>query len=419
MLQLFSLLLLASPVWPASIVISFDDALRQAVERAPSLAARQAQLEAAQQDAARAAQLPDPRLKLGIANWPVTGADAFSFGADFMTMKQIGVMQDFPARAKLRARQQVADSGVAQAESLSVAERAVIRQSAAQAWIALRAAEDEAAALRAMREPAQIAVDTSKARLAGGKGSAADALAARAASLHLESRIDAAQADVEAARAGLARWLGSVSTEVEATGATPDLAILPISETMLLNSIDRLAPLLPWDSRNAVAEAGVDAAIAEKRPDWSLGVTYGQRDRAPTGSARSDMLMLEFSIGLPLFTGNRQDRDLAARRAEREAVAADYQEARRAQLEALQRQLAEWHGLQRQITRHTEEALPLAHDRSQTALAAYGAGADLQPWIEARRDEIEIHVEHARLVRDLGRAWAQLAYLLPDQESVP
>lgn len=412
-------LLPATPVWPASVAVSFDDALRQAVEQAPGLAARQAQLVAAEQDAARAAQLPDPRLKLGIANWPVTGADAFSFSADFMTMKQVGVMQDFPARAKRRARQQVADRTVAQVEALSVADRVAVEQAAAQAWITLWAAQDEVAALRALRAPAQIAVDATRARLEGGTGSATDALAARSAALHLENRIDDAQAQVEAARAGLARWLGSAATDLETAGDPPRIALLPVPEAVMLKAIERVAPMLPWDSRKELADASVEAAIAEKHPDWSLGVTFAQRDRSPTGGTRSDMLMLEFSIGLPLFAGHRQDRDIAARRAERQSVTADYEEARRAQLESLQRLLAGWHGLQRQIARHEQQILPLARDRSQTAMAAYAGGGELQPWVDAHRDEIELHLMHAQLRRDLGQAWSQLAYLLPDEEIAP
>lgn len=412
-------LLLTGPAWSASVVVSFDDAQRVAVERAPLLTARQAQRDAAQEEAARAAQLPDPRLKLGVNNWPVTGADAFSFSADFMTMKQIGVMQDFPARAKLRARQQVADRAVEQADAQSVADRVAVKQAAAQAWITLWATQDEAAALQSLREPAQIAVEATRARLVGGTGSATDALAAKSAALHLESRIDDAQAAVDASRASLARWLGSASADVDTSGEPPPLDILPVDETELLNSIDRLGPMLPWDAHRHLADAAVDAAIADKRPDWSLGVTYGQRDRSPTGAARSDMLMVEFSIGLPLFTGNRQDRDIAARRAERDSVAASYEEARRVQRESLQRLLADWHGLLRQVTRHEQQMLPLARDRSRTALAAYASGGDLQPWIDAQREEIDLHRMHVQLLGDLGRAWAQLAYLIPEQENAP
>lgn len=410
---------MVTPVWSIAAGISFNDAQRLAAERAPLLKARQSQITATQEEAARAAALPDPKLTLGLTNWPVTSADAFDFRADDMTMKQIGVMQEFPARAKRQARQAVADRGIEQAEALSVAEQLAVRRGTAEAWIALWAAQREVAALQALREPASIAIHTAKARLAGGTGTVTDTLATQAAALELENRIDAALATLEAARAGLGRWLGVDPAEGEAEDAPPALTELSIAPATLLASIDRQGPLLPWRSREALAEAEVDAAIAEKRPDWSLGVTYGQRDRMPNGVSRSDMLMVEFAIDLPLFPRNRQDRGVAARRAELDAVAAEREHARRVQTEAVRRALADWQGLQRQVTRKETQSLPLAHDRAKTALAAYAGGGDLQPWLEARRDEIELHIEHARHLGELGRAWAALAYLLPEKEISP
>jgi outer membrane protein TolC len=412
------LLFVAAPAWPATNV-SFHDALRLAVERAPALQARQAQVEAAREDAARASALPDPRLTLGLANVPVTGAEAFDLHADNMTMKQLGLMQAFPAKAKRIARRQLAERMVDQAQAMGETERLVVQQAAAQAWIGLWAAGRETDALRAQREQAALAARLAKARLAGGTGSATDAMAAQSAALDLDNRIDMAIAGEDVARATLARWLDIEPEGIATTGSPPDPARLPIDEAELLASVDRQAPLLPWPSREAVAQASIDAALAEKRPDWSLGASYGQRSRTPGGMPRSDMLMLEVSVGLPLFTRNRQDRDVAARRAELAAVAAGHEDARRVQRDALRRTLAQWNGLKRQIARMDNEALPLAHDRSQTALAAYRSGGSLQPWLQARRDELDLHVEHARHFGDLGRAWAALAFLLPDQEAQP
>lgn len=407
------------PAWSAPAGLSFDEALRLATERAPMLQARQSQIAASREEAVHAAAFPDPKLTLGIANLPVTGANAFDIGADDMTMKQIGLMQEFPARAKRQARQAAADRTVEQAQALTAAERLGVRQQAAQAWITLWAAQREVEALRALQEPADVAVRAAKARLAGGTGSAVDVMATQNAALELDNRIDAAEASLVAARAGLTRWLGEEPTVLRIDGAPPELTALPVAPSTLLASIDRQGPLLPWRTREAVAEAQVDAAIAEKRPDWSLGVTYGQRERTPEGVPRSDMLMVEFAIDLPLFTRNRQDRGVAARRAELDAVTAEREDARRAQAERVRMTLAEWEGLKRQVVRKETESLPLARDRAMTTLAAYAAGGDLQPWLEARRDEIKLHLEHARHLGDLGRAWAALAYLLPEEGLSP
>lgn len=415
---MLALTFVAAPAWSAEPV-AFDEAVRLAVARAPTLQARRSQIEAAREEAARADALPDPRLTLGLANVPVAGTDAFDLRADDMTMRQVGVMQEFPARAKRQSRRVMADRMVEQTQALSLAEQAAVRQAVAEAWIALWAAQREIEALQAQRAQSTLAINIAKARLAGGSGTAADALATQSAALELDHRIDAAEAEVAAGRAALARWLGIEPDDLTIAGSPPDLSVLPVDEARLLMSVDRQGPLLAWRSRESVADAAVTAALAETRPDWSVSAMYGQRTRAPGGMPRSDMLTVEFSIGLPLLARNRQDRGVAARRAERDAVAAEHEDARRMQVEVVRRALAEWHGLKRQVQRKEQQALPLAHDRVQVALAAYRGGGPLQPWLDARRDALELHIEHARHLGEFGRAWSALAYLLVDEETQP
>ena len=80
---------------------------------------------------------------------------------------------------------------------------------------------------------------------------------------------------------------------------------------------DRAHPPRTDQARGANAEHGpclllpllrLDEARAEKHPDWSVGATYGSRVRG-----LSDMVSVQVSVSLPLFTRNRQDRGIAAR----------------------------------------------------------------------------------------------------------
>ena len=395
---------------PESIpAISFDEALRLAVQQAPSLAARRAQTLAAQEEAARAAALPDPQLTFGLQDLPIDTQDAFDPGVDSFTMKTIGVMQTVPARAKRQARQTVADRMIDQASALTASEALAVKHATAEAWVSLWAAEHAVEALQALRKQATLALAMTKARQRGGAGSAVDVLAAQAAVLELENRLEMAGAQVESARAMLSRWLGE--TTVATADPPPDFTRLPIDEAVLLQSLDQQGPLLPWQAREQLASAQVDLARADKHPDWSVGVSYGQRDRF------SDLLTVEFSIDLPLFPSHRQDRGIAARQAEYEATIDEHEDARRAQLQQLQSNLAQWAGFKRQVVRDEESLLPLARDRSRIALAAYRGGGELQPWLDARANEIETTITHAQMSGDLGRAWAALAFLLSEENS--
>lgn len=385
---------------------SLDDAVRLALANAPMIEAREAGRAAAAEEVGRAAALPDPVLTFGVQNLPIAGADAYSLDDDRMTMRRIGFTQALPSRAKREARRDSALALQEQAEAIQLATVLDVKRAAASAWIGLWAAERERSLLVELREQARLAVDAAKANLGGGKGSASDALAARSAELDLENRIDDAQARVDQAKAGLQRWTGA--NVPQQIASAPDFSMLPTAPAELLENFDRQAPLLVWDAREASADAALGMANAEKRPDWSIGAGFARR-----GAGASNVVWLEVGIGLPVFTANRQDRGVNARRSDLQAIRAAHEDARRAQEESVRGVLAQWSALGRKATRLGESILPLNRDRSATALAAWSGGASLADWLDAQRDEISQRIEYARVLADWGRAWAALAYLLP------
>src|SRR3546814_6958318 len=97
--------------------LTFQQALERARMDAPSLKARQTQVRAARSAADAADALPDPTLDLSLQNVPVSGPDALSLGADFMTMETIGISQDFPNPAKRHARLGRAEADIAAADA--------------------------------------------------------------------------------------------------------------------------------------------------------------------------------------------------------------------------------------------------------------------------------------------------------------
>lgn len=405
---LAALLIVSWVAAAAPAEVSLQEAIRRATGHAPMLEARRAAVDAAREESHRAGALPDPMLSVGIDNLPITGRDAFDTHVDDMTMKKIGLRQEIPARAKRKAQRELAGRQIDEAQALSEAEGLTVRQAVADAWIDLWAAQNATSTLKALREQAVLAAKLAKARYAGGGGSAADTLAAEAAVLELDNRIEEARSMQTVAQAGLARWLGEPA--VEASRDIPNFTALPASEAQLLGNLERLGPLLAANAKVESSAAQVDVARAEKHLDWSVAASYGQRS-----GNRDDMLMLEVGIGLPLFARNRQNRGVAAREADYQATLATREDLRRQEIARIRADVARWEGLKRQVALHEQGLLPLARDRSATALAAYRAGGELQPWLDARRDELAIHLSHAEHLGELGRAWAALAFLLPTE----
>ena len=385
--------------------LSLSAAVAQGVQHAPLLDARRADIEATREDAVRAGRLPDPSLTFGVSNFPVTSPGAFSLRSDGMTMRTIGVMQTIPSHAARAAERSLANAQVDAAEAERTATGQAVRERVADAWIGVWAATKQRALLEALRDESTLAVRVAKARLHGGTGNPADVLAAQSEVLKLANRIEAADADLQAARASLQRWLGDVPLTL---AEAPDFGQLPVVPDRLEHDTDQQAPMQAWQAREQVADAALARARASKHPDWSVDVTYGHR--APY---LSDMVMVQFGVTLPLFARNRQDPDISARQAQRDAVEFAHEDARRAQRATVARDIATWQGWGRQIARDHDTLLPLARDRSRVALAAYRGGGTLQPWLDARRDEIALRLDYTDALVARARAWAALAYLLP------
>lgn len=391
--------------------LTFEAAVQRGVANAPQLDARSADIAAMHEEAARAGRLPDPSLTVGIANYPVTAPGAFSLRSDGMTMRTVGVMQVIPSRAARAAERGLANAQIDAATANRVATAQTVQERVADAWISVWAVEQQRALLVELRGESALAVQTTQARLRGGEGSASDALATRAEAATLDNRLEATDADLAAAQASLQRWVEPATSSL---AEAPDFGRLPVALGSLQQSIDAQAPMQAWAAREQVAQAALEQARAAKHPDWSVSAEYGKR--APN---LSDTVTLQFSVSLPLFTRNRQDRGISAKQAQWDAAQADHEDARRAQRETVARTIAAWQGWGRQIERDQKILLPLARDRAKTALASYGGGGSLQPWLNARRDDIELRLTYADALAARARLWASLAYLLPTSETTP
>jgi len=398
---------LAAELWSDAQALTLEAAVEQALLKAPQLAAQVASHDAAQALTESAGRLPDPQLVVGLDNLPVTGADAYSTTRDFMTMRRIGVMQEFPAAQKRRLRRDRAEaqSSLAGAELTQV--RLAIAREVADAWIRRRTAATTVASLQALEPTVELQAAAAEAAIIAGRGSTAEALAAQATVVELANRVIRLQSEERRAVLELERWLGQDA--LRPPGPMPAFDRLPVPAAALLASVHEHGALLPFDARAAAARLDIELAKADRRPDWSAELVYAER-----GPDFSDMVSLEVRVGLPLFARHRQNPVVAAKGAELRRIEADRESEVRMHTAELRQALTEWELLGGQIEQYERQLLPLARERSRAALAVYRGGqADLRLALDAFQQEIESLIEHASLTNERGRVWAYLRYLGP------
>ena len=391
--------------------LTLEEALRAGEGQSPRLAAQRSMLSSAEHQIGRATELPDPRLRLGIDNLPLTGEDRFRYDRDFMTMRSIGWMQDFPNAAKREARGVRAERTRDVEQAMLSSQRAMLQRDLALAWFEVYFAGRVREALETLVRQFAAQADAVAAGVARGKQTAAESFMLRGLVEQARDRALDQERLIARARAALEAFLGGDARRP--LGAPPDTAKLPQRGETLLGRLGEHPQLRVYDQREGLARAEADLARTAKNSDWSLEVGYAQRR-----PAFSNMLSVMLAFELPWQAERRQDRDIASRLAEIEQVRAQREDARRMHEAELRSWLADHETATRRIERYRASLLPLARERVSAALAAYQGGrGELASVLEAQRAVTETELAMIAIEAERAKAWANLSFQYPHEVS--
>jgi outer membrane protein TolC len=372
----------------------------------PGQLALLAQSEAMQERAVAAGSLPDPVLRVGLANYPISGG---SFSTEGMTQAQLGLRQSFP-----RARAQGTEKFRAQAEVFNQVADARSRDVLAAVRIAWLDAFYSQRAWELMNESRPFFADLvtiTRSMYGVGRKSQYDVLRAELELSRLDDRLIKTSLAKAEAQAELSRWLGPDAYRPVAM-KLPDWGRLP--------SVENLRVGLGLHPSIAAAEAGVAAQQAavsiakeQQKPGWSLDVGYGYRDGfLPDGTPRSDFVSLSVSVDLPFFGKNRQDRRLAAALGDRSAARQSQVEVRARLMSELDAEFARWNDLTRRLTLYETQILEQSTGQVQAALLAYQSdNGDFSDVMRGYIDDLNARLEHIRLQVQRSQSYAKLANL--------
>jgi len=407
-LGLVLLLAVAPPAGAAQPLLTLPEAQRLAAERSRQLTAQDSAVLASREMAAAAGQLPDPTLKIGVDNLPVTGSDAYSLTRDFMTMRRIGLMQEFTRQEKRQLRAERFEREAERSLAEKSATLATIQRDTALAWLDRYYAEATAEVVVAQIKEARLEIEAAESAYRSGRGSQADIFVARSAVVTLEDRSSEIGRRVRTAKTALARWVG-VAAETPLAGK-PDIDAIRLDPRALDTQLAHHPQIALFARQAEIAVTEVKLAQANKKADWSLEAAYQQR-----GSAFSNMISIGVSIPLQWDQKNRQDRELAAKLAMADQAEAQREEALRAHIGEVRAQIQEWENGRERRARYERELVPLTKERTQAVVAAYRGGkASLTDVLAARRNELEVRMQALQLELETGRLWAQINFLFPD-----
>ncbi|TAJ68797.1 MAG: TolC family protein [Phenylobacterium sp.] len=362
-------LLLSLSAWAAAAAshaepLTYAAALDLAARSAPSLQASAVKVDAARAASRAAGRLPDPRLSVGIDNFPISGPPSGRFDADDMTMSRIGVMQDVPNAARRRAEVAGATATIAVAQAEGAETQRRVRVATALAWIDLAYAERRLGTLDQLVGGLKDLWAAQPPSIASGASRPAAGLEPKRLQALFADRRSELVAAAQKARAELVRWTDDPAPTT--SGEAPHYEIDPGA---LHAALERHPSLLTAEATERRAAADVDGARAARRPDWGVEVSYGRRD-----PMFGDMVSAGVTMSLPIFRATRQEPLVAARLADRNRARIEREARRRDLLAELDGGLADHRMHHDQWRRSVEVLVPTAEQRAHLELASYAAG---------------------------------------------
>ena len=407
---LLSWLLLVTFAAKAEQPLTLADAIQLATQSQPLLQSLDDAAASTRQAAVAEGQLPDPKLKFGMINLPVTTRDALRFDRDDQTMLNVGYSQEM---VPLKKRELASSRMLAEADQFhteQIATARSIERDVALAWLDVYEAQRKSELYQRIADEMTAERKVLAAGVSSGGAKTSEVLAMDTEiSMTNEKRIYAVR-DERKARAALARWIGTsasrpISSELPVMTNSTDIAAYS-------NEIEKHPLLQNAHQSEKVAQLEVDSAQANLERNWGWEVGYGKRF-----ADRSDMLSFQVSIDLQLDRANRQDRRTAEKLVLVEKAQKITEDRRRELSADLEGALADAQAAEARENVHLTCLIPNAKAVLSVAQAGYAAGKNsLGDVWQARRNVIEIELDHWTILTDRQRAAVKIGYLLNDKQ---
>ncbi len=388
---------------------SLAQALSAAENYSAELSANGHQVNALNNMADSAMQLPDPKLKFGIENVPVEGGNGRRLTRDGMTMQRIGVMQQYVSSTKRERRSDAIRAEASKTAANTGVIRARLQRDTAQAWLNLATSEKTLKAIEALIAETRRQGGAQIAGVASGAANASSVLDLRLALNAMENEADNARRDLQIAQARLMQLTGQNITAV--SGPLPRIGRLPADEATLIAAIKQHPEIVQASREAETARAKSRQSEVAAIPDVGIEVYYAKR-----ADGMDDMAGVMFTVDLPLFQGKRQDKDHAAD-VSRTYQATDQLTLLMREHQALLNQLISQYNAAKAIyDRQVNDVLPLLRSKARLMKAQYQSGSSgLSELLAARRELLSGEIARNNAEKALADAWAAIRYLTPQE----
>lgn len=400
--------------------LTLKEAVSLAVDTDPWLTGSQYTQQALNDEATAAATLPDPRMSLMAGNFPL---NSFDINQEAMTQLIVGVTQMLPRGDSLKLARRQKLQMAEQHPLLREDRQAKVTATVTQLWLEIFRAQESISLIEQDRSLFEQLVDAAKTSYSSALGRARqqDVIRAQLELTLLQDRLTSLRQQQETAQQRLSEWIGenaraNVGSELPVqslAGSLPATDMGHSSAQSRYESIRHHPALLAWDQRIHATQTGIDLARQKYQPEWGLTAQYGYREEDPMGSDRADLFSVGVSFDLPVFTENRQDKEVSAAINRSEALKTEKLLFARQLMAALDTATAQLVRLSERYALYSEQLLPQMAEQAEASLSAYNNDdGDFAEAVRARIAELNAKVDALAIAVESQKIIAQINYLL-------
>jgi outer membrane protein TolC len=337
--------------------------------------------------------------------------DTFSTTQEATTQLVIGVQQQFPRGDALDLKQHqsqwLSQAALARAENT----RYEIRRDLRETFLNLYYEIEAGRIIRETRDLFAKLVRITEAQYAAGRVNQQDVIRADLELARLDDRSTDIQGQEDEYRARLAQWIGDAAWGL----IDSPMPVLPqVPDSAAIDEILTRHPLIQAQTAQLESTRTLsDIARQDYKPGVNAFVEYRKRfGENPNGSDRADMIAALVTVDIPLFTENRQDKNVAA--AEEKIAVTRY--ARDDKLRQLKLLLEKDRAIYKRLGERehifTSRLLDTARNNADASLNAYQSGVtEFTTLMRARITELDVRLDELRVRIDRARATARLLYI--------
>jgi len=431
----YSVLSVEQSVVSINAPLSFEKAIKSAQKNDPWLTGNIHKQRSIESMSMAVNTFPDPKVSIGLANLPTNG---FDFGQEGMTQAKIGIAQIFPRGDTLTIKSQQLSI---QSEAFPFQRQdreAKVAVTVGSLWLDAYRVQQSIALIEKSRSLFEQLADIAEASYSSalGKTRQQDIVRAQLELTRLEDRLDKLAQQKNRYEGMLSQWLMRLSTSnqsVEDAVLYSDLSLhnivlrkqLPQIELLhsdlvqakywlqpqaLVRYFSNHPSVVAVDKKVNATKVGIKLAKQKYEPEWGVSASYGYRADDPMGRSRADLFSVGVTFDLPIFTENRQDKEVQSAISKTEAVKIE-------KILLLRKLLGSYSSAKGRLLRlkdrqnlYKSKLLPQIHDQAEASLTAYtNDDGDFSEVVRSRIavlnaeiDELTLNVEEQKISLELN-----------------